>query len=215
MMNVRPSKRHERRSGCSLGFVASIDSRRIRRLCFFITVFWLSDNVFPKVLAASEESAEYSIKLAFLYNFGKFIEWPSDAYPSADAPMAICIVGRDPFSPSVEGELGTRTLAGHPVKVLALKTTDKLTVCRMVFIPATEKAQADKIVRSLMGSSTLTIGETEGFTVLGGIINLTVDGNKVRFEVNQFAARRAGLKISSKLLSLAKTVTDTQIEPSR
>ena len=78
----------------------------------------------------------------------------------------------------------------------------------MVFIPATEKDQADKIVRDLKGSSTLTVGETEGFAVLGGIINLTVEGNKVHFEVNQLAAQRAGLKISSKLLSLAKIVTD-------
>ena len=78
----------------------------------------------------------------------------------------------------------------------------------MVFIPATEKDQANKIVRGLKGSSTLTVGETEGFAGLGGIINLTVEGNKVHFEVNQLAAQRAGLKISSKLLSLAKIVTD-------
>jgi hypothetical protein len=201
MMNVRPSKR------LAGGFMARIE-RRIRRVSCFIIVFWLFTNASPKVLSASGESVEYSIKLAFLYNFGKFVEWPPEAYRSASAPMAICIVGRDPFSPAVEGELGTRTVGGHPVKVLALKTTDKLTVCQMVFIPVTEKDQADKIVRSLMGSSTLTIGEIEGFTVMGGIINLTVDENKVHFEVNQLAARRAGLKISSKLLSLASSVVE-------
>ena len=74
----------------------------------------------------------------------------------------------------------------------------------MVFIPATEKNQAYKIVKDLNGSSTLTVGETEGFAELGGIINLTVEGNKVHFEINQLAAQRARLKISSKLLSLAK-----------
>jgi len=195
MINVRPSYRRD----IVPGFV--------RRVSFFLTAFWLFSVASPRALSANGESVEYSIKLAFLYNFGKFIEWPADAYRSAGAPMAICIVGRDPFSPAVEDELGTRTVGGRPVKVLALKTTDKLSVCHMAFIPVTEKGQAD-IVRSLMGSSTLTIGETEGFTVMGGIINLTVDENKVQFEVNQVAARRAGLKISSKLLSLAKTVTD-------
>ena len=64
----------------------------------------------------------------------------------------------------------------------------------MVFVPVTEKDQADKIVRSLKGSSTLTVGETEGFAVRGGIINLTVEGNKVHFEVNLLAAERAGLR---------------------
>jgi len=78
----------------------------------------------------------------------------------------------------------------------------------MVFIPVTEKDQAARIVRDLKGSATLTVGESEGFAALGGVINLTVEGNKVHFEVNQLAAQRAHLKISSKLLSLAKIVTD-------
>ena len=60
----------------------------------------------------------------------------------------------------------------------------------------------------LRGSSTLTIGETEGFATLGGIINLTVEENKVRFEINLLAANRAGLKISSKLISLARIVKE-------
>jgi len=78
----------------------------------------------------------------------------------------------------------------------------------MVFVPVTERDQAAKIIRDLKGSSTLTVGETEGFAGLGGIINLTVEGNNVHFEINQLAAQRAGLKISSKLLSLAKIVGD-------
>jgi hypothetical protein len=208
-MNLRLQKRRETASGCGPGFTARIDSRRIRRGSFFIIVICLFSTPSPEALSANGESLEYSIKLAFLYNFTKFVEWPPDAYRSASAPMAICIVGRDPFNPAVESELGTRTVGRHPINVLTLKTSDRLTICHMVFIPVTEKAQADKIVRSLNGSRTLTIGEIEGFTVLGGIINLTVDGNRVHFEVNRLAAERAGLKISSKLLSLAKIVTDS------
>ena len=94
------------------------------------------------------------------------------------------------------------------MQVLTLKPTDTLNVCHIVFIPATDNGQANKIVKDLSGSSTLTVGETEGFAELGGVINLTVEGNTVHFEVNQLAAQRAGLKISSKLLSLAKIVTD-------
>ena len=96
------------------------------------------------------------------------------------------------------------------MEVLTLKPTDTLSVCHMVFIPASEKNQVNKVVSDLKGSSTLTVGETEGFAELGGIINLTVEGNKVHFEVNQLAAQRAGLKISSKLLSLAKIVSDSR-----
>jgi len=151
---------------------------------------------------------EYPVKLAFLYNFSKFIEWPAGSFRSPRAPLTICIVGRDPFSPEIEGDLRTRMVGGHPVEVLTLKLSDALQGCHMVFIPATEKDQAGRIVGNLKGSSALTVGETEGFAVLGGIINFTVEGNKVHFEVNPLAAQRAGLKISSKLLSLAKIVKD-------
>jgi ribosomal protein L16/L10AE len=92
------------------------------------------------------------------------------------------------------------------VEVRTLKPNDKLSVCQIVFVPSAEKQQADRIVSGLKGSSTLTVGETDGFAVLGGIINLTIEANKVHFEVNRVAAERAGLKISSRLLSIAKIV---------
>jgi hypothetical protein len=88
-----------------------------------------------------------------------------------------------------------------------LKPTDALNGCHIVFVPATEKNQ-DRILRNLSGSSTLTVGETEGFAARAGIINLTVEENKVHFEVNELAADRAGLKISSKLLLIAKIVKE-------
>ena len=94
------------------------------------------------------------------------------------------------------------------MELRTFKPNDKLSVCHIVFVPATEKHQADRIVRGLKGSRTLTVGETEGFAVLGGIINLTVEANKVHFEVNRLAAERAGLKISSRLLSIAKIVQE-------
>ena len=208
MMNGRLQIRREKGLGCGPRFAVRIAGRRGRRAGLFAIVCWLFANASPEALSLTGESVEYPIKLAFLYNFAKFVEWPSDSYRTPGAPLEICIVGHDPFSPDGERELQTRTVAGHPVEVLALKPTDTLSVCHMVFIPITENDQADKIVRGLKGSSTLTVGEAEGFAVLGGIINLTLEGNKVHFEVNRLAADRAGLKISSKLLSLAKIVTE-------
>jgi hypothetical protein len=184
-------------------------ARRIQLDCFVIIACWLSCSA-PPAFPFNGEGVEYPVKLAFLYNFTKFVEWPADSYRDASAPLAICIVGHDPFSADIEGDLRTRIVGSHPVEVLSLKPTDMLSVCHMVFIPVTEKDQANKIVRDLKGSSTLTVGETDGFAKLGGIINLTVEGNKVGFEVNQLAAQRAGLKISSKLLSLAKIVGDSR-----
>jgi hypothetical protein len=205
MMSICIQKRNA--SGSGREFVVRLDSRRTRRAFFFTIIaccFLLSAP--PRALSQKEEGAEYTIKLAFLFNFTKFVEWPPDSYRDAGAPLMICIVGHDPFSQSLEGELRTRTVGGHPVEVKTLRATDKLSACQIVFVPVTEKDQADRIVRGLKGSRTLTVGETEGFAVLGGIINLTVEGNKVHFEINQVAAERAGLKISSRLLSIAKIV---------
>ena len=151
---------------------------------------------------------EYPVKLAFLYNFTKFVEWPSGSYRSAESPLAICVVGADPFSPDLEGELRTRSVGGHPVEIKRSTPRDNLNACQIVFVPLTEETQATRIVMGLRGSSTLTIGEAEGFAMLGGIINLTVEGSKVRFEINLLAANRAGLKISSKLIGLATIVKE-------
>jgi hypothetical protein len=177
------------------------------RISFVLLVFCIFSNASPKASSQGEEGVAYPVKLAFLYNFTKFVEWPAASYRDAGAPLVICIAGHDPFSHDLERELQTRTAGGRWVEVRTLKPTDALGGCHIVFVPVTEKDQ-DRIVRDLNGSSTLTVGETEGFAARGGVINLTVEENKVHFEVNELAANRAGLKISSKLLGIAKIVKD-------
>jgi hypothetical protein len=208
-MNPHLHKRNCRGSGWDCRFALGIDSRRILRAFFFAIVaggFYL--NASPKALSGNEEGAEYSVKLGFLYNFTKFVEWPPDAFRDAGAPLVICIVGHDPFRQDLEAELRTRKVGDRPVEVRSQTSNDKLTACHVVFVPDTEKNQSDRILRGLEGSRTLTVGETEGFAVLGGIINLTVEDNKVHFEINRLAADRAGLKIPSRLLSIAKIVKE-------
>jgi hypothetical protein len=187
--------------------IPGIDWRRIRRVSVAIVCGFFA-NASPNALSLNRETAEYPLKLGFLYNFAKFVEWPSDSFRSPGAPLAICIVGHDPFSLNTENELRTRLVGSHPVEVLALKRTDALDVCHIVFIPVTQKDQAAAILRSLKGSRALTVGESEGFAVSGGIINFTIEDGNVRLEINRLAADRAGLKISSKLLNLAKLVTE-------
>ena len=193
MTSVQPQKRRE--------------TRRIRRLSVII-VCWFLSNASPIALSLNSESAEYPLKLAFLYNFAKFVEWPPDSFRSPSGPLAICIVGHNPFSLDIENQLRSRPAGGHPIEFVALKPTDMLNLCHIVFVPVTEKDQAARIVSGLRGSAALTVGESEGFAAKGGMINFTVEGGNVRFEINRLAADRAGLKISSKLLSLAKVVTE-------
>jgi YfiR/HmsC-like len=209
MMNLRLQERAYRASGWAWRFVVGADSRRIRRASLFaIIAGWLFLSASPRALSRNEEGAEYPVKLAFLFNFANFVEWPADSFRDPGAPLVICIVGRDPFSQDLEAELQTRKVGDHPVEVRTQTPHDNLNVCHIVFVPVTEKKQSGRILRGLQGSRTLTVGETEGFAVLGGIINLTVEDNKVHFEINRLAADRAGLKIGSRLLSIAKIVKE-------
>jgi hypothetical protein len=174
-------------------------------------VLWIFSSALPSALAMAEEDVEYPAKLAFLYNFAKFVEWPAASNRSPNTNILICIAGRDPFSPRTESQLRTRIVLGHPIEIRTMRVTDSFSACNIVFVPITEQDQAANILRGLRGSSTLTVGEIEGFAARGGIINLMIEGNRLRFEINPLAAGRAGLKISSKLLSLAKIVMDDQL----
>jgi hypothetical protein len=209
MMHIRLQKRNHRELSCGWHLAARLDSRRIRRAFFLaLLVAWLFLSASPEALSQDQEDAEYSVKLAFLFNFTKFVEWPPDSYRDPQAPLVICVVGHDPFRQDLEAELRTRKVGDHPVELKTLRPSEKLSACHIVFIPVTEKDQGDRILSGLKGSRTLTVGETAGFAALGGIINLTVEGNNVHFEVNRLAADRAGLKIGSRLLSIAKIVKE-------
>ena len=208
MMKDRLRNRNDWRSVLAGFFVARTGARRIPGASLFIIVGWFFLSVFPHALWLNAETLEYPVKLAVLFNFAIFVEWPADSYKSPGAPLSICIVGHDPFVSDLEDDLRTRKAWGHPVEVRKVRPAETLSTCHMVFIPVTEKEQAGNILRSLTGSSTLTVGESDGFAVMGGVINLTVEKSQVHFEVNRLAAARAHLKISSKLLSLARIVTE-------
>ena len=160
----------------------------------------------PTARSQSDADAEYRVKLAYLYHFAQFIQWPPEAFHDQAAPLALCVAGQNPFRGEIEQELRGREVNGHPVQIKKLRPDDDPKACHIVFLPASEKKQTEKVLAALKGSSTLTVGETQGFVDLGGIINLTLDQNKLRFEVNLDAALQTQLKISSKLLALARIV---------
>jgi hypothetical protein len=205
IMNIRVLGVTDGESGWR--FVARVESSPFRRACVLMAACLLFMNP-ATALSLNDETIEYPLKLACLYNFTKFVEWPADSFSDPKGPLAICIVGDDPFNPELEGELSARSVGSRRVEVRRLKPNDSLNACHIVFVPVTEKNQAARIVKGLSQSSTLTVGESEGFAEMGGIINFTVEGNLLHFEVNPLAAERASLKISSKFLSLAKIVNE-------
>jgi hypothetical protein len=156
--------------------------------------------------AQGDKQDEYRVKLAFLYNFAQFVEWPADTFRDSRAPLTICVAGDNPFQGEIKQSLHGRTIEGHPIEVRKLVPGEDPHVCQMIFVRATEMKATPKIFASSKGSSTLTVGEAKGFAERGGIINLTREENKFRFEVNINAAAQTRLKISSRLLILARIV---------
>jgi hypothetical protein len=78
--------------------------------------------------------------------------------------------------------------------------------CQIIFVASSEKRQVREILRGLRGACVLTVGDTAGFAGMGGIINFVLDDGRVRFEINVKAAERARLKVSARLLTVAKLV---------
>lgn len=151
-------------------------------------------------------SSEYLIKAGFIYNFAKLVEWPTTAFAQTDSPIVIGIFGVDPFGATLDRVLDGKKINGRGFVVRRLKSVSDVKDCHVVFVSSSETAHYEKAIQSVKGMPVLTIGEGPGFAQRGGVINLTLEDNKVRFEVNVGAARQADLTISSRLLALAKII---------
>ncbi len=156
--------------------------------------------------AQSPTAGEYQLKAAFLFNFAKFVEWPPSSFSDASAPLRICVLGRDPFGEELRNITRDKTVNGHKLEVSQVLDLQVARTCHILFIASSETARLKQILESLRGADALTVGDTRGFVEQGGMINFVLENNRVQFEVNRKAAEQGGLKISSKLLSVAKLV---------
>lgn len=146
---------------------------------------------------------EYKIKAAFIFNFLKSIEWRAGVH--TEGKLAICIIGANPFGGVMEN-LSGKTIAANELVVRHFDSYRDVNTkeCHVIFISPSEKGNLDDILKTLAGPNVLTISDTDGFGKRGVMINFYMSKNKVRFEINLKAAKRAGVKISSKLLRLGK-----------
>lgn len=174
--------------------------RYLARLTFLL--LWASQSEAP-CSHGQDHAAESSIKFAFLYNFGKFVEWPSSKFAKADSFFVFGFVGDDPFGDDLEKSVLNKTLNGHPIHVLHATSDEEMRECHILYIGASEKKRMPALLASVRGASVLTVSDSERFCLQGGMINFRIPENKVRFEINARAAEKENLKLSSKLLSVA------------
>jgi len=150
--------------------------------------------------------SEYQVKAAFLLNFGKYVEWPASAL--APDALAICVLGTDPFGAALDQTLAGRRIGGRRLQARRVTDVSQARGCNILFVGRAKPARLDAVFSGLEGQPILLVGEQERFARKGGIINFIEVDQKIRFEINEAAARRARLKISSQLLKLATIVED-------
>ena len=158
------------------------------------------------VLGQNNSTSEYEIKGAFLFHFAQFVDWPPETFKDATSPLTFCTLGEGPFHGALTASLSGKTIGTRPLRVLHLKTSQESQGCQVLFLAASDKKMIPVVLAGVKGQPVLTVGETEHFVLDGGMIGFLTEENKIRFAINLQAAGKARLKISSRLLSLAKSV---------
>lgn len=150
---------------------------------------------------------EYPIKAAYLYQFGRYIEWPARTFPNAKAPFVIGVLEGDPTLPDLDRIAQSKTIQNRPIEIRRFPTPRAMQACHILFLPGSVPPESQsEVVRRLTGRGGLLVGESDDFLDLGGTIRFTVENNKVRIQVARKAAQREGLIISAKLLQVAHVV---------
>jgi hypothetical protein len=156
---------------------------------------------------AQSARPEYEVKAEFIPLFASFVTWPTEAFSDAGAPLVIGVLGDDPFGEALDRAVRKES-SGEARKMVIRRSRQwqDLKGCHILFVGKSERDRLSQLLKNVDKLNILTVGEMEGFTQAGGVIKFFIQGSKVRFEINVEAARRNGLKISSQLLSLGKTV---------
>jgi hypothetical protein len=174
-------------------------------LLYILAAFFLIACSAANLSAQEQKAGEYQIKALFLYNFINFVDWPADSSIHSSPTINVCVIGEDPFDNALD-DIRDKTVKDKKLAIRFYGPYDEPKGCHILFITAAEKRHAAHILKSVREANVLTVGDTEDLARQGAIIGFYIEQKKVRFAINIEAARRAGLKISAKLLKLAKII---------
>jgi YfiR/HmsC-like len=160
----------------------------------------------PHAMAQRAEASEASVKAAFIFKFAGYVEWAPSAFPSADAPLVIGVVGADEVAAELERIVPGRTVADHPVVMQRVKEGDALRGIDMLFVGRAETPRLQPLLRAALGQGVLPITEIARGLELGSAINFVISEDRVGFEVSLDAAEKSGHRISSRMLTVARRV---------
>lgn len=177
-----------------------------------LSAFWFAVCFLPLSgsLGFSAETVsplEYQLKAVFLFNFAQFVDWPPEAFPEAQTPLVIGVLGQDPFGTYLDETVRGEKVNHRPLAVQRYRRAEDVKACHILFISRSESNLLEQTVATLNNRSILTVSDAEGFARRGVMIRFVTEKNKIRLKINVEAAKAAHLTISSKLLRPAEIVT--------
>ena len=153
--------------------------------------------------AQNSKPQEYEVKATYLYNFARFVEWPAVAVEAKGNSFDVCVLGQDPFGPTLDAVVAGETIAGKTVSAKRVSKPQDAAACRVLYISSSEENRLREVLAALDKSAVLTVSDIPRFSQRGGMIQFVQENNKIRFEVNLASATAAGLSLSSELLKVA------------
>lgn len=181
---------------------------RVQCFAFCLLAFPL----LPSLVAQEIQAPEPRVKAAFLYNFTKLVNWPTNAFASSDTPLVIGVLGRDPFGKELDNILAGRKTGGRTIQAARFKSVEEVEDCHVLFISDSERRKLKSIQNVLKDKPILTVGDTKGF-VEHGMIELVKSDETINLRINLDAANQAGLQLSSRLTRLDKTLQPLEVSP--
>jgi hypothetical protein len=185
-----------------------------RAFCLIVLVTIMGCPLRSRAQQPEVIDREPEIKAAYLYNFGRYVEWPAAPSPVGDSgspDFVIGVVGESPVVAPLRTIAATKKLGGRAIVIRQFLAEKDFRPCQMLFVPAGQNAElVATILKKVRETATLVVGDEEGFALKQGQIGFYSDQNNMKFEINASSADKAGLKISSKLLSLGRIVGEKQ-----
>ncbi len=176
-----------------------------------ISALWLLLGARMPAAAAhppADNVSDYEVKAAYIYNFARFVEWPSAKFPGADSPIRFCILNDHSFEIELNRIVKGKTISGHKIDVIQVLDGEQARKCHLLFVGSAQERDTHHLLEAIRGTNVLTVGETSRFVEEGGIINFVLRDDHVQFQINQKAANEAGLYISSRLLGIAARIIE-------
>jgi hypothetical protein len=155
--------------------------------------------------AFAQATLENDVKATFLYNFTKFIEWPPSP-GSEGTPFRLCVLADPEFTRAVDRTIAGESVGGRRLERIEPASVDDVRRCAILYVGPTQLTRASRFLMAARQLPVLTVGEGSQFLDQGGAIGFVLENNRVRFDISNTAVQRSGLKASSKLLRVARSV---------